>query len=241
MKVTLGFDLSKQLHDWAFPDHLLKNRMELMRLCVKTCRELTLHSPQEVDVIKESKLVLKRDKMSRLFYFSDKKYLSLSLPLCMDLNVDNKPRFHYNGHHIDSEMWSKIIERSNCDNYEWMDDEWILSYPTSDDPEFRRFEDLYSHLTNAEYGYVRYDNDPAGYRAAKAQGKEHKHPLHHCDIHLSNDSTFKIGLTGKISENQFIEILDNEQMRWYMNPIQQNEKTIRKSAQEAPRPTVQKK
>ena len=39
----------------------------------------------------------------------------------------------------------------------------------------------------------------------------------HCDIPLSSESTFKIGLKGKITEKQFIEILDNEQMRWYMN------------------------
>ncbi len=217
MKATLGFNLPKQLHDLAFPEHRIKNRMELIRLCVKTCRELTLFTPQEVDIIKSSKLILKRDKMSRLFYFSDKKYLSISVPLGMSLNVNNTPRFYYDGHPIDSEMWSKIIERSNFDNDEWMDDEWFLNYPTSEDPTFRRFEDLYRHLLSVEYGYIRYDNDLTGYREAKAQGKEHHHPLHHCDIHLANESTFKIGLKGKISELQFIEILDNEQMRWYMN------------------------
>ena len=169
MKATLGFNLPKQLHDLAFPEHRIKNRMELIRLCVKTCRELTLFTPQEVDIIKSSKLILKRDKMSRLFYFSDKKYLSISVPLGMSLNVNNTPRFYYDGHPIDSEMWSKIIERSNFDNDEWMDDEWFLNYPTSEDPTFRRFEDLYRHLLSVEYGYIRYDNDLTGYREAKSK------------------------------------------------------------------------
>lgn len=217
MKATLGFDLPKQLHDLAFPQHLIKDRMELIRLCVKICRELTLYTPQEINTIEKSKLVLKRDKMSRIFYFSEKKYLSISVPLCMSLNENNTPWFHYDGYTIDSEMWSKIIERSNFDNDEWMDDEWCLAYPTSSDPAFRRFEDLYRHLLSAEYGYVRYDHDLAGYRESLAKGKELHHPLHHCDIHLASESTFKIGLTGKISEHQFIEILDNEQMRWYIN------------------------
>lgn len=191
--------------------------MELIRLCVKTCRELTMYTPQEVNTIKQSRLVLKRDKMSRIFYFSEKKYLSLSVPLGISLTNSNMPSFHYDGYTIDSEMWSKIIERSNFDNDEWMDDDWFLNYPTSIDPAFRRFENLYRHLLGAEYGYVRYDYDLAGYREAVAKKKEHHHPLHHCDIHLASESTFKIGLKGKISELQFIEILDNEQMRWYMN------------------------
>lgn len=217
MRKILGYDLNQQLKELAFADHMLKGRIELIRLCVKTCRELTLSTPKEIDVIHDSKLVVKRDKMSRLFYFSDKKYISIALPFDMSLKPDNTPQFHYKDVMINSEMWSKLIERVNYDDDGWMDDDWFLSYPYSTDSSFREFENLYRFVCDAEYGYIRYDDDLKAYQNAKANNKEHHHPQHHCDIHLSSESTFKIGLKGKLTQNHFIDILDNEQKRWYMN------------------------
>ncbi len=155
--------------------------------------------------------------MSRLFFFQEKKYVSITMPFEMTLKANNTPEFYYNNYTITSELWSKLIERVNFDGDEWMDEDWFLNYPTSADPEFRLFEDLYRYVSNSEYGYIRYDDDLAAFKMAKDNGREHHHPQHHCDIHLSNDSTFKIGLKRKLSEKQFIEILDNEQMRWYIN------------------------
>ena len=217
MKKVLGYDLTQQLKEFAFKENRLKERIDLIRICVKTCRELTLSPPKEIDVLHTSKLVLKRDKMSRLFFFSEKKYISIVMPFEMTLKSDNTPRFHHNGKLITSEMWSKLIERVNFDDDGWMDEDWLFSYSLSTDSYFRDFENLYRFVCDTEYGYIRYDDDLTAYKTAKANNKGHHHPQHHCDIHLSNQSTFKIGLKGKLTEKQFIGILDNEQARWYMN------------------------
>lgn len=44
------------------------------------------------------------------------------------------------------------------------------------------------------------------------------HPKHHLDINFSNSSTIKNGLSKKISQQDFIDIVDNKKNRWELIP-----------------------
>lgn len=215
MKRTICFDLTSAIEEIAYPHERIKSRKDLVKLCLKACRELTYLEPKIEEGAQINQVVLKCQEMRRLFFFKEKKFVSISLPVNFTINDQNRLEFYYGNVAIESEMWSKMIQRANYYNYEWMDEDWFLELNTSSDPKVADFENTFNLFNDAEYGYIRYDHDIVGYNEAKKQNKPHKHPLHHADIHLSNESTFKVGFSGKVTPQQFIDILDNEQLRYY--------------------------
>ena len=60
------------------------------------------------------------------------------------------------------------------------------------------------------------DYDEKGFLDAQKRGTPHIHPKHHLDINFSNSSTFKSGLIKKISQQEFIDIVDNKKKRWFL-------------------------
>ena len=65
-------------------------------------------------------------------------------------------------------------------------------------------------------GYIRYEHDRDGHLEAIRRGTPHRHPLHHIDINISNEATFKEGLNEKLQNDDFIRLLDNKQDRSYI-------------------------
>lgn len=217
MKTTLSFDLTPSISKLVFEKGLIKRRAELINLCMETCRELQNSIPDDEEKIEVDKIVVKRAKMSRIFFFSHKKYISITTPLSLVLQPDNKPIFKYNDSFLTSELWSWIIASYHSYKEDFTDLEDLGYYSElAKENGIADFEEIFDCFLNADYGYIRYDIDKDGYKLAKDNGNGHMHPEHHCDIHLDSSATFKSGLIDKITPKDFIQILNNEDERWYM-------------------------
>ena len=152
-------------------------------------------------------LVVKIDKMNRLFFKIENKIFSVNFPFCIELNesCDQIQRFYYNEFTIDNRILSQLSEIFDQVTNEFSFEETL-------DIIFQN-EDLYENLKNLwaiikllytnECGYLRYDYDPNPERL-----REGIHPLHHLDINYSTPNTYKIGLQNNLSLEDFIDVVD---------------------------------
>lgn len=151
----------------------------------------------------KGKIILRIDKMSRLFFFTQKKYFSISFPFKVNklgesINFSSK---YIDS--IDSKLTSDIISLLRCEKnevtecaYEFF--EPILDYVTKEN---KYIWSLINELIFNEDGYIRYDYD-------KENENGLIHPVNHYDIFYSSNSSFKIGLNSSIEDKELIDLLD---------------------------------
>lgn len=215
---NIVFELTPALQNLAFPTHRVKTHNELMEICIRTCRELH-NSPPIPDIeISINTVALVVRKMIRLFFFSEKKYISIALPLTVQYLENRILKFYNNLFYIDSEIWSWLIAMCVTPIEELCNQEDFIDFEYRCEEKGIDINQLFKTFKEADYGYIRYDIDPDGAKKAKEKGRPYLHPHYHCDIHLSNNATFKTGYIHSISPSEFIELLDNESDRWYMVP-----------------------
>lgn len=70
---------------------------------------------------------------------------------------------------------------------------------------------LFEYLLFCEDGYIRYDYDFKNQNAIT-------HPLNHFDIHYSEPSHYKIGLSNRLELKTFFSILDKKKICSHLNP-----------------------
>jgi hypothetical protein len=200
MPKAYEFPLDENQVAWMFKP--LRSKADVLYLLMKTIKFMLL-SPDLTDPKSVAgKLVLHVDRMSRLFFQSDKKIFSIALPFFVR-EEDGRLTFSDPLHPvIDSKVTSDIISLlesgvvfSTPDVYVFLDEIHPLSNFDSDIWQFFR------KLLLAEDGYIRYDLD-------EAHVDGHRHPLHHLDIFYGSQSTFKLGLYEQIDAGTFLDILD---------------------------------
>lgn len=189
-------------------------------MMLETCRNVSFLDSVDIRGNYLNKVVIAKSRMVRMFAFKETKYLSLALPFTFRLE-DGRIGFYYKSDVIDSLLWSKMITkyRDHSDM-----DSWMLDYLVDESLE----ASFYFALAGCDLGYVRYDWDEEGYRAAVERNAPHQHPKHHLDIHHSDYSTFKVGLDDGLSPEDFIEIVNNENDRWYVNHSRVGSRTGRR-------------
>ena len=151
-------------------------------------------------------MVLRVDKMRRLFFFSETKYFSISFPFFIKKDEDNQYTIYSNEIVIDPELISHVKGIINCNKFDahCSSDfiEPIWDYEKEHEGEgIKIFWTFFKNLLLMEDGYIRYDYD-------EERHDGHKHPLNHYDLFYSNNCTFKIGLSDKIEENELIDLID---------------------------------
>lgn len=216
---TIVFDLTTSLSNIAFPTHRVKTCDELMEICIRTCRELYSSNPLPDINIELNTVALVIRKMTRLFFFSENKYISIAVPITILCKDNNSPQFYYNSTQIDSEIWSWLIAMCVTPIDDLCNQEDFVEFECRCEEKGIDIKQIFKAFKDADYGYLRYDIDLDGARNAKEKGRPHLHPQYHCDIHLSNYATFKTGFINSISPSDFIKFLDNESDRWYIMPV----------------------
>ena len=194
------------MYDIAFPNNLITERGQLLKIIMESCRYM-MYSTEDTHT--QDKMVLLVKDMNRLFFCSDKKYYSVAFPF--HAVMDQTLTFDYQGIVIDSQMISDICFVLESDEYK--SSHAIDFVGTIDDIENNHSEDfwlVFKYLLTYEVGYVRYDNDIEGYKNALQKGKPKSHPQYHLDINMSNQATYKIGLSNSYSLDEFIYVLDND-------------------------------
>ncbi|MBQ2406863.1 MAG: hypothetical protein II312_09400 [Lachnospiraceae bacterium] len=166
---------------------------------------------EEQDSIK-GKIVIKVDKMSRLFCFLEEKYFSMVFPFDIEQQSGNENVYRIYDAAWDMEIDNRIVvllERmlNRIDFVKNSVDEIIENaYLDVSEEEYTEGEisncfGLMLRLLSMELGYIRYDYDP-----------EHEngdvHPLHHLDINYSSRGTYKLGVKKKMEKDEFVDLLD---------------------------------
>ncbi len=166
---------------------------------------------EEKDNVK-GKILIKVDKMSRLFCFLKEKYFSIVFPFeieqragyenvykiydaILDMEIDNRivvllERMLVRIDFVDNTV-DEIIENAYLD----------VSEEGYTEEEISNCFGLMLRLLSLELGYIRYDYDPEHVNG-------NLHPLHHLDINYTSKGTYKLGLKGKMEEDEFVDLLD---------------------------------
>lgn len=191
----------------------LVNKYELHLLACEAL-ELILASTKELNEWDSSIKVYKFDRGVRLVFISEDKIFSMSLPFLVK-NIDNEIIFTYKG--IDVEFGfissyrlfikqvSEVSEYSIHDLYE------NIAYSGDFIEEYLDRISLFYSILHLELGYLRYDYDDSVNRV-----DEIYHPKNHFDIFIEDRNAFKIGVKDRVSEQVFLDFIDNKAPRSYL-------------------------
>lgn len=157
-------------------------------------------------------LLLKIDKMSRLFFFTEEKYFSLVFPFIVNYDEDDKEYSFSSSivNNIDNRLISQVIEIISCDEFKTnCSIEFVAPICEVDDYCSEYFWSFLRELLLMEDGYLRYDYDPFNHAKYEGRGEGHRHPINHYDVFYSSNATFKVGLTEKIDGSELINLVDS--------------------------------
>jgi hypothetical protein len=177
----------------------IRKKTDYLRLIVLSARHLLLNLEiDEKNCSSNIKLII--DKMSRLFFYKERKYFSVAFPLTTEIHKDKITKITtHSGKELNNESISSVI--SILDSAEFQLNSSLLDFyiePNSNDS-LGIF--LLEELILFEPSYIRFDHDPDNQK-----GKFH--PINHIDINYSQYSTFKIGLKDVIT-TEYFESLQN--------------------------------
>lgn len=207
-------EIDRYMYDVIFSTKkLIKSKIQLLSIILESLRYIMYKSNTP---LKGSfgKIIIYIDKMSRIFFFSDKKYYSVSLAMTVIENkqdCESKPKYEFelNGIRLTSQLISSLIQ---------LLDSGIERLPSSfdfvdliDEEEKKNGKEVWEILRDLilfEEGYIRYDKDINAYAEAVKRGQGDLHPENHLDICLRSGGQFKLGLHKELSENEFIDILN---------------------------------
>lgn len=163
------------------------------------------------DKKEERKLKFVIDKMSRIFLSKKNVIISFSFPLTLSELDENQISLETRaGRTVDNRTISLALSILNNEDF-LIDSSPMRYWYNSDDPDsIEETIQLIEELLQIEPAYIRYDIDPEN-----VDGK--RHPLHHLDVNYSTYGTYKIGLNGLLSEDNFIDILNINTDCYYLS------------------------
>lgn len=190
----------------------VRTKRDVISLWMNAIKAFLINNPPE-----ESKtaavISISVMSMSRLFCELDggSKIFSISFPFTVLLQGDEIQFSSRGGVVVDNRISSQLLSL-------------VEGGGIFEEPDFLRFTDsildavdtepslweLLRELMLAEDSYVRYDWD-----VVKING--HMHPEHHLDFSYSSNSTFKLGLTGRLDKKSLMGILDVETECHYLH------------------------
>lgn len=202
------FNLNKAFLGKFFPKERVKTKAQIIEILMEATRYILINpSVPEGDIV--GKIILNIDKMSRLFFFTDKKYFSIVFPF---LTYEDSGKYNFsfqNDITVDSRLISQVISIIKCDEFkEKCSLDFVAPICDYEEKCDENFWIFLRELLLMEDGYIRYDYDEENYKKAKEKGEEHKHPLNHYDFFYSSNATFKVGLLNELVENNFIDLLN---------------------------------
>lgn len=205
MKTSIQFDINQSLIKTFFPEERIKDKYKILEILLEACRYI-LYNKKVTTARSQHKMILYKDKMSRLVFVGENKNYSIAFPFNITQITTDVISINYkNKFDIDSQNISTLLS--------------LLKSPTINSEDCLEFIDpitnfdqnLWSTLRDLlilEDGYVRYDKDDLGFQKAKKDGQEHRHPLNHIDIFYTNQATFKLGLKQEYTDNDLIDLMD---------------------------------
>ena len=203
------FYLDSYQADWIFRP--IRSKKDSLVILMRAMKIMAINE-KLADDLRKGTLFLRVDKMSRLFFASERKIFSINFPFSVS-EIDGVLFFKSHSHpDVDNQATSEILALidsakvfESTDFIEFMDpvdDACVMD---------NRLWGLLRDLLTSEDGYIRYDFD-----AEHEDG--HRHPLHHLDIFYSTSTTFKLGLSKAIDHQYFADVLTLSTDCHYLEP-----------------------
>lgn len=190
-----------------FPPNRIKQKIQTLQILFETVRYLGYLEPAE-SVSTDDKIVLLKDKMSRVFFVTNGKYYSLNFPFFISEDSVYLKFSYRNMFDIDSEIISYFLAVLNDSRFK---SNYSLDFiePISEIEENNEnIWQLLREMLLIEDGYLRFDNDPVEAKSSLAKGFPHRHPENHIDIFYDSDNSFKLGFENRIKCDDFIECIN---------------------------------
>tara|TARA_R110002072_G_scaffold75624_4_gene177874 strand:- start:1857 stop:2477 length:621 start_codon:yes stop_codon:yes gene_type:complete len=196
MKLIQKEILPFQEKDFFFP---IRDKVDYARTIIFATRKLLLNiNNDDIECYSMMKLLI--DKMSRLFFYKEKKYFSISFPFTVLMEDDKIIKITtLTGKPVNNQYLSSALLVLNDEQFK-LNPSLLDYYIEANNGESHGINIL-EEIFQSEPAYIRYDNDPEN-----EDGK--KHPLHHLDINYSSYGTYKLGLNNTIIENNFEDVLN---------------------------------
>jgi hypothetical protein len=196
---TIEYKLGCWEVDWMFSP--LRTKNQVIELLMKSIKLMLVGDQLEASEAK-GKMVLVVSKMSRLFFFTENKYFSITFPFYVSFQ-DSKIYFSSKGGlSIDNKVTSEVLSIINNKNSFNSDNIYALADSVLEIADYNnKFWPLIRDLLMYEDGYIRYDIDPK-------HENQTNHPLNHIDLFYSSNATFKLGLRTKANNAYFMNLLD---------------------------------
>ncbi|MCE6989541.1 hypothetical protein [Dyadobacter sp. CY323] len=166
---------------------------------------VVVHSAQlllldmKLDFASNSSMKLVINDMSRLFFYKESKFYSISFPFKILFGEFEAEITTYFGTKVDNQSVSSAIAILRNEKFKLNPSPVNFWIDTSDEelPGLWLLEEIFLF----EPGYIRYDIDPKNENGRL-------HPLHHLDINYSSYGTYKLGLNKEILDSHFEDILN---------------------------------
>lgn len=177
----------------------VRDKIDYARVVIYATRYLLLNLPTD-GIQCDTQMKLCIDKMSRLFFYRNKKYFSISYPFSVQVDENEITDIStLTGKSIDSKSLSSVISIIEDSSFK-LNPSLTDYYMESDTAEYIGISIL-EEIFQSEPAYIRYDSDPEN-----ENGKIH--PINHLDINYSSYGTYKLGLENEIESIFFDDILN---------------------------------
>lgn len=177
----------------------VRDKVDYAKIIIYAIRYLLLNMATD-DLDCNSKMKLCIDKMSRIFFYKEKKYFSVSFPFSVQIDGNEITDIStLSGKSIDSKSISSVI--SIIEDSKFKLNPSLTDYYIESDTAETVGVMILEEIFQSEPAYIRYDNDPVN-----VNGK--LHPLNHLDINYSSYGTYKIGLEKEIETVSFDDFLN---------------------------------
>lgn len=193
MKIITRDILDFQASDFAKP---IRDKSEYAKVLVLAARILLLNFEAEAEPC-SWRLKLLVDKMSRIFFYTDRKYFSVAFPFSVVVKGNEVHSIvSKSGRAVDNKAISDVISVLN--DWDSTGSHSLIDfYVGAGANENALF--LLEEIFQSEPSYIRYDFDDVNEDG-------NIHPLNHLDINYSQYGTFKLGLENVIDEDCFEDI-----------------------------------
>lgn len=201
--------MTKRLADLA-TNHI-RTKNHVIMLLLEAIPILTYG--ETVERTTDESMILRIDKMKRIFFVFEKKIFSFNFPFNVEEVIEGEENLVIYDPITNLEINAKnyaVLKTAFEEIFNEKENQGILDLDTDLMQIMESFEmkpnkdlvwEILKKLLVFESGYLRYDFD-----------EEHEdgklHPLNHLDINYSSDGTYKIGLNNTIDSETFIDILD---------------------------------
>ena len=182
----------------------IRTKIDYIRVLLLTIRKILLK-----DFVSETYKYTVRviiDKSSRVYYYHEDKYFSMSFPFSYVENKDGSIEIRCTSRNIliNNKIISELLRVINnplvSENMSLID--YIIE-SNGDDVVSQNTIDVIEYMLFIEPSYIRFDYDPKNHNGDI-------HPLYHLDINYSALGTYKLGLQ-KCIDQSFFEDLQNIQ------------------------------